>query len=168
VTTIRIKAVADLVLYTAVAAFGLARFWSLRGSDGPASVALEVLGLVVGLAGALAAIRGLLRLLRPGKLEQVEHDKWLRASARYREPGPYRVVLESAGPRKIDVIKAIREVSEPDLARARTAAEATTPTLLLRDVSAASAGRVTERFGRIGASVLVEEGRPGPTAAPSP
>lgn len=155
-----------VVVSAAMAAFGLWLFWA-TDSDSPVLVAIGAACLVLGLTAAAAAVKGLVRLVRPGVLEQVEYESWLKASAQYREPGPFRVILESGGRKKLDAIKALRDVTGLDVGRAKSMAEAT-PTLVMTGVSGDSADRIAELFRDAGALVRVEAEDEGSTAAPSP
>lgn len=155
-----------VVFSAAMAVLGLWLFWA-TDSDSPALVAIGAACLGLGLAAAAGAIKGLVRLVRPGVLEQVEYESWLKASAQYREPGPFRVILESGGRKELDAIKALRDVTGLDVGRAKSMAEAT-PALLTTGVSGDSADRIAELLRDAGALVRVEAEDEGPTAVPSP
>lgn len=154
-----------VVFSAAMAVLGLWLFWA-TDPDSPALVAIGAACFGLGLAAAARAVKGLVRLVRPGVLEQVEYESWLEASAQYREPGPFRVILESGGQKKLDAIKALRDVTGLDAGRAKTMAEAT-PTLVTTGVSGESADRVAELLRDAGALVRVEAEDGDSTAAPS-
>jgi ribosomal protein L7/L12 len=144
------------VVFAAVmAAAGLWLFW-VSDSDSVVLIAIGAVSLGLGLTAARAATKGVVRMVRPGLLEEAEHSAWVDAAAKYREPGPFHVVLESAGLKKIDVVKAIREVTGLDVARAKSMAEAP-PALVTTGVSGQSADRIAELFRDAGASVRVAD-----------
>ncbi|HET8604210.1 MAG TPA: ribosomal protein L7/L12 [Marmoricola sp.] len=86
------------------------------------------------------------RPLRPVRPEFAEH-------------GGMDVVLQSAGPRPIEVLTALRQVSEPDFAAARALLERA-PVTVVRRLSETSAGLVRKRLEAAGATVTVVPGRP--------
>jgi ribosomal protein L7/L12 len=143
------------VLAAALAAAGLWLFW-VTDSDNVALMVIGALGVGLVLAAARTAVRGVVRMARPGLLEQAEHDAWVEGSAEYREPGPFHVSLESAGRKKIDVVKVIREVTGLDGRRAMSMAEAA-PVLVTTGVSGQSADRIAELLRDAGATVRVAD-----------
>ncbi|WP_300682010.1 ribosomal protein L7/L12 [Nocardioides sp.] len=76
--------------------------------------------------------------------------------AEFAEPGTYRVRLEAAGERPIQVIKAIREVSGADLYEAKILVEGV-PSIMADQVSVTSADRVRARLEAAGATVSMED-----------
>ena len=72
------------------------------------------------------------------------------------EPGPFRVVLEAPGDRKIYVVKAVREVTGMGLLPAKRLVEEA-PGVVRSGVSRASGQRMQELFTEAGASVRVED-----------
>lgn len=75
--------------------------------------------------------------------------------ADFAEPGPCTIEIMDAGARRIDVIKAVREVSGADLVSAvRTVDSA--PSVVCSQVSAASAARVSARLTHAGATTRID------------
>jgi ribosomal protein L7/L12 len=78
--------------------------------------------------------------------------------------GPYRVVLQAVGPKKIVVIKEMRSLSRPqmDLAHAKALVDAAdaSPQVVLRFEDQARAEAAAAQFGRAGATAVVVEGEP--------
>jgi ribosomal protein L7/L12 len=76
--------------------------------------------------------------------------------------GPYRVVLQAVGPKKIFVIKEMRALTNPhmDLARAKALVDAAdaSPQVVLRFEDQARAEEAAAQFGRAGATAVVVEG----------
>ena len=71
-----------------------------------------------------------------------------------REPGSHTVVMQDGGPRQVEVIKAVREVTGFGLADAKAVVTGA-PSEVVAGLSESSAGRVAERLEKAGATVTV-------------
>ena len=71
------------------------------------------------------------------------------------EAGPHRVVLHSAGPQKIAVIKLVRQLTGVGLAEAKNMAERT-PSVILDRLSESDATRVQGYFAQLEAEAQAE------------
>ncbi len=80
---------------------------------------------------------------------------------KYAQPGAYRVQLEGAGKRPIEVVKALREVSEVGLVEAKERVD-NPPTVIAEGLSEDCAAQVRARVERAGgtASVVAETSDP--------
>ena len=77
--------------------------------------------------------------------------------AEYSEPGHFAVVLADAGPRMVDTIKAIRDITDVGLLQAKDWA-AGAPCPIAAGLSRASADRARARLERAGATAQVHDG----------
>jgi ribosomal protein L7/L12 len=135
-----------------------------------ARAAPRVVGLLVGLAlmrGAdlgvwfylgVAVFVGSLPLANPvAWWHYVRTGQGPPLEAEYAEGGDFRVELRAPGPRAIEVVKAVREVTGAGLVEAKSKVD-TTPSTVVAGLSEASAGRVRARLERAGANATVAEG----------
>ena len=123
---------------------------ALIGTDGVTSA----IGTVVLVLSVMTSPARWWRYVATGE----RHQRPVRGE--FAEPGDVDVVLQDAGPRPIEVLTALRQVSEPDFATAKALLE-DAPVTVARRLSEDSAGRVRQRLEAAGASATLARGRLG-------
>ena len=132
--------------------------WAFRfGGHGTGAVLLATVLFLLGMSAAAYAVRSAVRLALPGVLEIREHQRWLAATAHLHVPGGLEVALDSVGPRPINVIKAVREVTGCGLVPARQAVEAV-GVPVVSGLSRDSCRHVVELLERAGATAVIRPG----------
>ena len=119
----------------------------MRGADVGVWLYLGVTVFVVSLPLANPGVWW--RYVRTGQEPSLEPE--------YAEGGDFRVDLRSPGPRFIEVVKAIREVTGAGIVEAKSKVD-TVPSTIVVGLSEASATRVRARLERAGATATVTEG----------
>ena len=114
---------------------------------------LKVVGALLVAAAVPRDPAGWWHLVRTGE----ERERVRRPPAEYAEPGRHVVVLGHAGPRRIETLKAIREVTHVGLAQAKDWVDAA-PCAIAGWLSRDSADRIRARLEEAGATAWVEEG----------
>jgi ribosomal protein L7/L12 len=138
---------------------------------GPIALATpRIIGLFVGLALMRGADVGVwfylgiavlvlsLPLANPGAwLRYVRTGREASVDRQYAEEGDLRVDLQASGPRTIEVVKAVREVTGCGLVDAKRTVD-TAPSTIVGGLSEVSAARVRWRLEETGATASVSEG----------
>ena len=85
----------------------------------PGNALLAAALFFTGIGALVFAIRQTIEFWQPGVLAERDREAWLRRTVELQQPGSYAVALEVVGARRLDVIKAIREVTACDLVAAK-------------------------------------------------